>query len=65
MVSTRRECLTVRGDQMGGGGGGGIRFYVGGGWELRFRFGVGGNGQFWEKLLLDHSLSSLLTSFLL
>ena len=55
MVSTRRECLTVRGDQMGGGGGG----------ELRFSFGVGGNGQFWEKLLLDHSLSSLLTSFLL
>ena len=51
MVSIRRECLTVRGDQMGG--------------ELRFRFGVGGNGQFWEKLLLDHSLSSLLTSFLL
>ena len=53
MVSIRRECLTVRGDQMGGGGG------------LRFRFGVGGNGQFWEKSLLDHSLSSLLTSFLL
>ena len=54
MVSIRRDCLTVRGDQMGGGGGG-----------LRFRFGVGGNGQFWEKSLLHHSLSSLLTSFLL
>ena len=52
MVSIRGECLTVRGDQMGGG-------------ELRFRFGVGGNGQFWEKSLLDHWLSSLLTSFLL
>ena len=53
MVSIRGECLTVRGDQMGGGGG------------VRFGLGGGGNGQFWEKSLLDHSLSSLLTSFLL
>lgn len=37
MVSIRRECLTVRGDQMGGGGGG--NYDLDSGWVGMVSFG--------------------------